>query len=194
MNIAVVSQRVDEHPERNEVRDALDRRLPAFLLAASLLPAPIPNLLGAELSHWLHAISPRIIILSGGNDPGEQPERDDTENRLIHHAKEHHLPLLGLCRGMQVMALHAGGSLKTVSGHVRTRHQLSGHVQRNVNSYHNQALATLPEGYEVTATAEDGAIEAIRHHSLPWEGWMWHPERENPFPQEDLNALRSLLS
>lgn len=194
MKIAAVSQRIDDYPDRDEHRDALDGRISALLLAASLLPFPVPNHLGPHLSAWLQALAPNLIILSGGNVAGQKPIRDALEKQLLRHAEANRLPLLGICRGMQIMALHAGGDLKTVSGHVRTRHQLSGRIQRNVNSYHDQALSSVPDGYQVTATSEDGTIEAIRHHHLPWEGRMWHPERETPFPQEDLDDLRSLLA
>jgi putative glutamine amidotransferase len=81
-----------------------------------------------------------------------------------------------------------------VSGHVRTRHQLSGEIQGEANSYHGLALADCPHDYRVLARSEDGGIEAIRHRQWPWEGWMWHPEREPAFDQRDLLRLRSLFA
>lgn len=49
-------------------------------------------------------------LLSGGNDIGKIDERDKTERRLLDYASDRALPALGLCRGMQMMALWAGGA------------------------------------------------------------------------------------
>jgi len=193
MKVVAVSQRVDAFPERGENRDALDQRLIAFLRVAGYLPVPVPNGLQDALHGWLSTLSPQAIVLSGGNDIGQCPARDLTENRLLDHAQAHGLPVLGICRGMQMIAHWSGGELKPVTGHVRTRHQLSGQIVAEVNSYHGLALAGCPEPFEVTARSEDGEIEAIRHLSLPWEGWMWHPEREDVFAPHDLHRLQELF-
>ncbi len=74
--------------------------------------------------NWITAVSPDAVLLCGGNDIGEVVERDDTERRLLSYASDRALPALGVCRGMQMMALWAGGILARVSGHVRTRHRL----------------------------------------------------------------------
>ena len=62
-----------------------------------------------------------------------------------------------------------------------------------VNSFHN-ALEKEPSEFEVSARAEDGVIEAIRHKTLPWLGLMWHPEREKEFREEDLNTIKALFA
>lgn len=196
MKIVAVSQRVDVLAERGETRDALDQRLVDFLLAGGFLPVPVPNTLSAtadSLQAWLGSLAPQAIVLSGGNDLGEQPVRDLTEGRLLDHARARDLPVLGICRGMQMIGHWAGVGLKPVSGHVRTRHRLSGRIVAEVNSYHGFALADCPEGFEVLARSEDGEIEAIRHLGLPWEGWMWHPERESVFAAPDLARLQALF-
>lgn len=193
MKVIAVSQRVDVLPERGESRDALDQRLIDFLRAAGYLPLPVPNGLEGDLEGWLSAVSPQAIVLSGGNDIGQCTARDRTESRLLDHARAHGLPVLGICRGMQMIAHWSGGVLKPVTGHVRTRHQLSGQIVAEVNSYHGLALAGCPHGFEVQARSEDGEIEAIRHLSLPWAGWMWHPERESVFAAHDVERLKQLF-
>ena len=204
MKIVAVSQRVDHLPDRNEARDALDQRLITFLLVAGFIPVPVPNGLyralpdgrsGPEaLDAWLAAVKPQAFVLSGGNDIGQCSERDLTEEWLLDHASQHQMPLLGICRGLQMMAHWAGIGLKTVEGHVRTRHCLSGDLTGEANSYHGFSLTACPDGFEVLAKSEDGEIEAIRHLSLPWEGWMWHPEREIQFMSRDIKRVKALFS
>ena len=203
MKIVVVSQRVDHFPDRNEMRDALDQRLTTFLLAAGFVPVPAPNTLCKALPDgrsdlkaldiWLAVVKPQAFVLSGGNDVGQCPERDLTEGWLLDHASQHQMPLLGICRGMQMIARWAGVDLCLVQGHVRARHLLSGEITGEVNSYHGHSLATCPPNFEVLAKSEDGQIEAIRHQSLPWEGWMWHPEREESFAARDLQRIKALF-
>lgn len=193
MKMVVVSQRVDVYPERNETRDALDQRLTAFIASCGYIPVPVPNSLGDALREWLTFVQPAAVVLSGGNDISQCAERDDTERVLLTHAQERQLSALGICRGMQMMAHWAGASLHPVSGHVQTRHHLIGTISAEVNSYHGYSLYDCPEGFEVLARSEDGEIEAIRHRTLPWEGWMWHPEREDHFADDDIHRIKVLF-
>lgn len=204
MKIVAVSQRVDHYPDRNERRDALDQRLITFLLVAGFAPVPVPNVLykalpdgrcdPEALDAWIASVKPQAFVLSGGNDIGQFRERDLTEGWLLDHANKHQMPLLGICRGMQMMAHWAGVDLCSVKGHVRARHRLTGEVVGEVNSYHAFSLVTCPVDFEVLARSEDGEIEAIRHQSLPWEGWMWHPERESVFANRDIERLKGLFA
>lgn len=197
--VIAISQRVDRLPGRGESRDALDQRLTGWVAALGALAVPVPNTFGDDLVHWLDAMRPTALLLSGGNDIGDSPERDRTETALLRHAEETGLPVLGLCRGMQMMAHHAGDTLVPLTGHAGTRHSLqsqlvaSGALPAEVNSFHNWGLAACPQGYSVLATAGDGTIEAMRHRALRWEGWMWHPERETRFGEGELARARQLL-
>lgn len=205
-----VTQRVDCVSGRVEIRDALDQKLLEWLIHCGFIPVPIPNILigsecrkqdkeGALLEEWLEVVEPNAILISGGNDIGEHPNRDITEQYLLSWAKEKRLSVLSICRGMQVMATWAGAKLVKVEGHVKTRHNLTipGEADEwpaRVNSYHNWGLSDCPTGFEITAQAEGDSIEAIRHLELPWEGWMWHPERETPFSTRDTLRVRKLFS
>jgi gamma-glutamyl-gamma-aminobutyrate hydrolase PuuD len=203
MKVVAVSQRVDQFSDRDETRDTLDQRLITFLRLAGVAPVPVPNGLyhihpdGRHchdyLDTWLSAINPQGFLLSGGNDIGQCKERDLTECRLLDHALRYQLPVLGICRGMQMMSHWAGTSLHPVEGHARTRHRLSGVITGEANSYHAFSLMACPSGFEIMAQSDDGEIEAISHHSLPWEGWMWHPERENSFNERDIKRIQALF-
>lgn len=202
MSLIAVSQRVDEVFIRGELRDALDQRLVHFLIEVGLTPVPIPNILSAlsvredeygSLMSWLEKVKPSSICLSGGNDIGDYQSRDRTELCVLDYASKISLPVFGVCRGMQVMALHAGARLERCSGHVNQSHMIEGQYNKEVNSFHNYSVVGLPDCYEVIAKTSDGVIEAIRHRHLPWEGWMWHPERDSPFDEWALNRLRQIL-
>ncbi|WP_301102028.1 gamma-glutamyl-gamma-aminobutyrate hydrolase family protein [Propionivibrio sp.] len=201
-----ITQRIDSVPGRTELRDALDQRLAQWLLHSGFLPVAVPNTLAVTedadkptLEDWVRAIQPNALILSGGNDIGEHPTRDATERYLLSWAEAKWIPVLGVCRGLQMMAVWAGTNLVKKGGHVGSRHQLVIPARKddwpaNVNSFHNWGLASCPKGFEVAAQAEDNSIEAIKHSQLPWEGWMWHPEREMPFSLQDIKRLKRLFN
>lgn len=195
MKIIGVSQRVDHFDTIGEWRDTLDQRLVNFVAACGALAVPVPNTLINEnnLTLWLRCIKPDAFILSGGNDLGSSLDRDNTEQNLLKFAFTAEKPVLGICRGMQMMAVFSGGTLKSVRNHVGTRHSLNGEIHQRVNSYHNFSLAEKPSKFSTIAYSEDGEIEAIRHERLKWEGWMWHPEREQSFNSEDVSRLINLI-
>ena len=193
--VVVISQRIDRHPSRDETRDALDQAMTTWLTTAGYLPFPIPNLLDsrAHIVAWLEHLKPQYVVLSGGNDVGSLVHRDAVEWTLLEYAKANQLPLLGICRGMQMIAHYKSVPLEVVSGHRGSRHRITGEIQGEVNSYHQFGLSTCPDGYRILARSEDGCIEAIRSNEQPWEGWMWHPEREAEFTARDLERLRALF-
>ena len=204
-----ITQSVNKVESYDEWRDALDQRLVDWVVQSGFVPVPIPNTLfdialtnssQLILENWLNTVKIDAILLSGGNDIGDVEQRDLTEKYLLSWAEKNRNPVLGICRGMQMMGVYAGGELIEVDGHVRTRHQLqikSSLIQslpKSVNSYHNLALENCTEVFEILAESEDGNIEAIKHKELPWEGWMWHPEREEQFNQIDLMRFQKLMN
>jgi putative glutamine amidotransferase len=197
--IIVLTQRIVYESDISETRDAIDHRFIDWVLNIGGSPHLIPNNLGSFLIQWLDNIKPSAFLLSSGNDIGEFLERDRTEIGIINYAKKKSIPLLGICRGAQIMGYHEGVNLVPVKKHVRTSHSLIGDevmkglLPKEVNSFHNFGMLECPIGYELLATSSDGVVEAFKHKTLPWEAWMWHPEREEPFHDLDLNRAKNLL-
>lgn len=195
--LIAVSQRVDVIAGRNERRDALDQRWTGFLEACGLLPVAVPNAASPALvAAWLEAVAPVGILLTGGNDlaayGGDAPERDAVETRLVEHAVRRRLPLLAVCRGLQMLMHHFGLRLEPVTGHAGTNHPvvLDDGGTDSVNSYHNWGFQSVPPGFTAWATAPDGVVEAVRHDALPLLGMLWHPERNAPYRAVDLDLVR----
>jgi len=203
-----ITQRVDTVNSYNESRDAIDKRMISWVMEAGFFPVTIPNnlvdtslLKSSQLvfDQWLNLLNIDAAILSGGNDIGDIPQRDLTESCLLTWAEKNHKPVLGICRGMQMMGIHAGGKLIKADGHVNTHHSLQIDIKNHgefpdmVNSYHNYVLKDCPESFKVLAKSEDGHLEAMVHKKLPWEAWMWHPEREVIFSSADIKRLKKLM-
>lgn len=204
MKRLLYSQRVEVIAGYNERRDCADQQIARFIWACGFLSVPVNNLPEQTpdyIEQYVAELQPAGIVLTGGNDltayGGNAPERDETERRLVETALRDNIPLLGFCRGMQLLAWHLGGRLVPVEGHVAVRHRLLGEcselVGREVNSYHNYAVAEAPAGFDVLARAEDGVIEAIRHRERRLLGIMWHPEREAEFRQADMAMFREFF-
>ena len=88
-----------------------------------------------------------------------------------------------------MIASYFGGQVKTIEGHIGTRHKVFGVIEGEVNSFHSQGLKDLPNGFDALARSIDGDLEAIRHKTLQIEGWMWHPEREPNFHRRDIRKI-----
>lgn len=127
-----------------------------------------------------------------GLDTSVDPHRDEREWELMRWFCAKKKPILGICRGMQVVDVFFGGTLfrhlGTAHVHDNTLHTIitaeSGRLRPllgeklAVNSYHHQAIRTLGAGLHVTAVSDaDGVIEAIEHDTLPIMAVQWHPER-----------------
>lgn len=128
-------------------------------------------------------------VLQGGDPP--EPGRDKREIALCRRFLSDGKPILGICRGAQVIAAALGGSLlQHIEGHDRVGGADRLHETRTaglllhlygpeavVNSAHHQAVDQPPPDCRLLQVATDGVIEAFCHNTLPVLGVQWHPER-----------------
>jgi len=193
-----ITQRVSVVPAYGERRDCLDQAWTKFLLACELLPVLLPNVTEAALGLCERA-GITGLVLTGGNDlavlGGNAPERDAVENALLDLAERRKLPVLGVCRGMQVIQQRCGIPLRRVEGHVTQRQviRINGEP-KEVNSYHHFGAFDSRPPLDVWAVADDGVVKAIRHSTQPITGIMWHPERSAPFSPADIVLFREIFS
>lgn len=180
----------------DEPRDALAQDWQRFLDVAlpNAIWLPLPNLGAERIVAYCDQWGINRLILTGGEDIGISEIRDKTELTLMDWAKTNGIPTLGICRGMQLMSVWAGSSLKLVENHVRMRHVLRGEISGEVNSFHKFTLSECPAYFKILARSEDDSIEAMRHEKNPLEGWMWHPEREMPIRASDIERLQRLFA
>jgi putative glutamine amidotransferase len=199
-------------PEREEM--ALGLNYLQAIEAAGGIPVVTPPLGRGAIEPLLGRVSG--VCLSGGPDLDpvaygafrheltgpSWAELDRFELRLARAADAVDLPILAICRGMQVLNVSRGGTLHqhlpdVAGGRVRHRQSsasgdpthwvtldaesrlgdLAGSARQMVNSFHHQAVAALGRGLTATATADDGTIEAIEAIDREFVlGVQWHAE------------------
>jgi putative glutamine amidotransferase len=129
-----------------------------------------------------------------------RPDRDDAEFALVRHAVERGVPVLGICRGMQVVNVALGGDLiqhlPELPGALAHREAAGGFVTRSVDldpaswlgrvlggqvptaCHHHQAVDRLGTGLRIVGRADDGTPEAVEAaDGRPVLGVQWHPEQ-----------------
>ena len=196
MKRIAISQRVQILPEIGERRDALSQEWAELMTACDFLPLLLPNHQTAA-QNILHELPPDGILLTGGNDladyGGDAPERDQVEHMLVEYAIQHKIPVLGVCRGMQLLLNHFGTPLERVEGHIRVEHPLDN--GDTVNSFHGWGTRSCLPPLKAVHHCKDGVVEGIVLTDYPWiSGIMWHPERYAPFRQCDIQRMKEVFS
>jgi len=196
-----------------------------WVMSEGALPVMVPSLMGetfrgdvtvAEYADWLDG-----LVMHGGADVwpgsyGEEPlrpewsgdrVRDENEIALVKAFIAAGKPVLGICRGVQLLNVAHGGTLyqdistqkpgalvhRDADAYDRNFHavdvlegtrlaRLLGGGRHRINSVHHQGVKDLAPGFEVEAVSpDDGVIEAIRHRGRQWiAGVQWHPEFHRP--------------
>lgn len=190
MRVLLASQRVVVDPRHGERRDALDQRWNVFLAAAGFMCVALPNN-PQNAAAFVATLDPVGVLLTGGGDLGDAPERDASEEIAVAWALANARPVYGVCRGFQFLLARAGAKLERVAGHVAVRHALSDGT--SVNSFHDWGTAQVPKGWAATARAPDGTLEAARADLGALAGQMWHPEREAPFAARDIETFAAFF-
>jgi putative glutamine amidotransferase len=165
------------------------------------LPVLLPPEPEPDAAEWLSFLDG--LILAGGADFGDVPDRDAFEIALGLEAMERDVPLLGVCRGMQLMNIARGGTLIShlpdVVGHEDHRlvpgafgdHDVrladgslaaraAGSLTHATKSHHHQGVDVIGDGFEVTGWASiDDLPEALEDPSKRFAlGVQWHPEAD----------------
>ncbi|MDI3418843.1 gamma-glutamyl-gamma-aminobutyrate hydrolase family protein [Streptomyces luteolus] len=200
-------------------------------LETALLPAGYPRLVQSaggvaamlppdDPAHAAAAVA-RVdgLVIAGGEDVepvryGAAPEqrsgppnqaRDSWELALIDAALASGTPLLGICRGMQLLNVALGGTLvQHLEGHAAEKGVFGSHPVKpvpgtryasivpdegHVPTYHHQAVDRLGRNLVASAYAADGTVEAVELPGLAWVlGVQWHPEMG-----VDVRVMRALV-
>jgi gamma-glutamyl-gamma-aminobutyrate hydrolase PuuD len=170
------------------------------------------------------------LLLSGGDDVaptlyGGDPSnavspdlrRDTFEIALIRAALARDMPVLGICRGIQILNVVHGGTIRNLRDEPASaaRHGIDydsliahtievvadsklaaviGTHTRQVNSFHSQSVDRVGAGLRVVATAEDGVIEAVERSDRDFViGVQWHPEIQSWTDEEALTLFKALV-
>lgn len=188
-----------------------------------LPPAQGPGAADDSAAAVVDALDALVLVGGGDVDParygavadaatgGVNRERDDSELALVAAALAAGLPVLAVCRGLQILNVHLGGTLvqhlPDVVGHrghqpetgcfgpTEVRTEPGSRVAAVMGSTatvacsHHQAVDALGRGLVVTARAADGVVEAVELPSAPFVvGVEWHPEEDG-----DVRLFRALI-
>ena len=204
-----LTQRVQVITSYDERRDALDQRWYDLIFNLGWLPVVLPNIDPSRAEHLVNEYDLDGIILTGGNnlqilEPNNSnaaPERDQFETELILLSIKNNIPILGVCRGMQIINSYFGGTLKKVRNHVAVRHELKiksadFDLPTLVNSFHDWGIPSsgLASNLEPLACDVDENIEAFRHKDFNIFGIMWHPERALPLSLGEIDFIKRIFS
>lgn len=187
--------------------DSLEASYTLYFAELGAQVRPVPNFLPDPETSLAEEEFDGLVLTGGGSLPPEfyrlphsdrfQPDRDRTEKALIGLCRKQGKPILGICRGMQLINVALGGTLiqdlppeqkifhtssqgdlvhPVFSPEGSTLNGLYGPVF-SVNSAHHQALDQLSDGLEAVAWSESGVVEAVELPGYPLLGVQFHPER-----------------
>ncbi len=215
IGISARTRRLDTALGLGEVHYSIAADYVNAVVEAGGLPVVLPTVDPSKATAYISGLDG--LIISGGNDvePARygaevdgsvdpDPDRDQWEIALVAAARSAAAPILGICRGAQILNVALGGTLHQHIWDTRSDHPdlhrpgqilleigshridlvpgsriaaIYGSNTRRVNSWHHQALDVVGEGLEVTARAPDGTIEAVESIDGLAIGVQWHPKR-----------------
>lgn len=204
-------------PSGSRTIDGTDRDYARAVQLAGGTAVLIPAATGTDVGALVERVDGLILSGGGDVDPGAygaaraaatggvDPDRDGVELALLAAALERGTPVLGICRGCQLVNVALGGTLHQhlpdvtplphfyqeprdrISHTVRVEagsrlHRAVGRDEIEVNSIHHQAIQRLAPGLRAVACAPDGVIEAVEDPGRPLTAVQWHPESLVPAP------------
>jgi N5-(cytidine 5'-diphosphoramidyl)-L-glutamine hydrolase len=204
MKIIGITQRVFNHHEYKETREALDVNWSKFIYELGFIPLIIPININPK-EYFIH-FKIDGLLLSGGNDTYSKSKnelskkRDQFEFSVINYSLNNSLPILGVCRGMLLINEFFNGDIKKINNHVAANHSITSSRKskyctfiksiKKVNSFHNYSINKLGDDLTISAVDDFENIEAIEHKKNKIFGQMWHPERKSPFEKEQNELIK----
>ena len=197
----------------NEIEDCVNVRWTKFVEILNCIPFYIPTSNQEMIKYYFDTFQFDGVILTGGNDVYKNKKteniisklsetRNDVENEILKISLKKNIPILGVCRGMQFINTYLGGKLSMVENHSGNHKHIIINCSKGkyefpnkVNSFHNYAI---PNNFnsvhtEILAKDEENNIEAFCHFEKKVLGIMWHPEREEPFNNLDVNLAKEFF-
>ena len=209
--IALISLRNDFLETRNERRDSIDISIYKLILDLGYIPMLIPNELETikYIIEFNNIENIGLVLLSGGNDLNSLKnqgakniylKRDAVEINLIKICEINSIPIIGICRGFQLISSYLGAKIEKVYGHVNTVHKIILKDSKEtyfVNSFHSFGLKNinLPSELEPLGFHEyDDTIELFKTIK-PFKSLniMWHPERRNGERNMTITIIKNFL-
>lgn len=197
-----ITMRITEAVNYVEPRDSIASDWSKYMLSA--FPDAqfvfIPNIEEA-VQQYIKDLKINVLIISGGDNLGTYQRRDKTETLALAYALENKIPVIGICRGLQLIHQYYGGQLikgdaDFIEQHRATKHEVCFKEDTHeVNSYHNYQIdeQSLADKFEVIARCSaDNTIEAIQNNGVL--AMMWHPERDTEIPQWNKKLIENFIN
>lgn len=178
----------------NEERDTLSLKWYDFLskFFSNFILVPIINN-HKNSKKIINKLKFDLFLLTGGNNINSYKNRDLVEKFIIRVAIKKNIPIVGICRGMQLLNLYfKGKNLKQKKpDHVNKKHEIYYKNKKIlVNSFHNYVIKSINMSKKLIliASAKDKTVEAFKHKKNFIYGIMWHPERS-----KNINIIENII-
>ena len=205
MNV-LISCRSHYFKSYKENRDCIDQKLIDWTLKLDLNPIILPNILGKrenriKLNNFLKKTKASALILSGGENFELNEDRDCLEELILKKIFKEKKPVLGICRGLQMICKYYGSKIVKSDARVRENYKIKvvdGNRVYNLKAkcYFKNTINKIPSNFNLIGSNK-------LSKKTPWmiakknglcEGWMIHPERENKFSLYLLKRAKKLLN
>jgi putative glutamine amidotransferase len=190
------------------LENSIEQEYISYFQQLGYLPILVSN--NSSIQSYIQNFNPVGVVFTGGIDLSNNLSdtksintiRDSFEISLLQIAIQEKIPILGICRGMQLINSFFGGTISNnISSHVRVNHEIvfsenclgvfNPKDKITVNSFHNNGIKPKdlsPSLIQLCYCSNDNLIEGVCHNNLPILGFQWHPERE-VLPNKKIETL-----